>query len=278
MTKTVAVAVIHGMGIQTRDPGLPTDVPTFSSDLYARVEAELSGAGMRTVAWREIFWQDILQRRQDRYYDRLEHSGLVTVLRKFVMTRLSDAASYRLPSNAHDVVYSEIHERVRSVLDELRDDVGEDAPLVLVAHSLGAHILSNYIYAATEKPPYINGFAGFETLSSFITFGTNIPVFLMSIAEDDLCPIAPKVAKDWQDGDPPWWLNHYDLHDPLAYPLEMLGGKYTQMVADGAMAERTVRSGPQIPVYRLYRSHSAYWRNRTIVQTIADRVQTCIDC
>ncbi|MEM8773295.1 MAG: hypothetical protein AAGD92_16765 [Pseudomonadota bacterium] len=247
MTKTVAVAVIHGMGIQTRDPYLPTHVPTFSTDLYARVEAELTGAGMRTVAWREIFWQDILQRRQDRYYDRLQHSGLVTVLRKFVMTRLSDAASYRLPSNPSDEVYTEIHGRVRSVLEELREDVAGDAPLVLVAHSLGAHILSNFIYDAIEKPPYVNGFVGFETLSSFITFGTNIPVFLMSIAEDDLCPMAPKVARDWQTGDPAWWLNHYDLHDPLAYPLEMLGGKYAQMVKDGAMAERTVRSGPQIP-------------------------------
>ena len=278
MTKTVAVAVIHGMGIQTRDPYLPTHVPTFTTDLYARVEAELTGAGMRTVAWREIFWQDILQRRQDRYYDRLQHSGLVTVLRKFVMTRLSDAASYRLPSNPSDEVYSEIHGRVRSVLEELREDVAGDAPLVLVAHSLGAHILSNFIYDAIEKPPYINGFVGFETLSSFITFGTNIPVFLMSIAEDDLCPMAPKVARDWQAGDPAWWLNHYDLHDPLAYPLEMLGGKYAQLVKDGAMAERIVRSGPQIPVYRLWRSHSGYWRNRTIAQTIADRVQTCIDC
>ena len=178
--------------------------------------------------------------------------------------------------NQQEIDAAIVHQEVQT-FDVLTRKV-MSSPLVLVAHSLGAHILSNYIYDATEKPPYINGFAGFETLSSFITFGTNIPVFLMSIAEDDLCPIAPKVAKDWQDGDPPWWLNHYDLHDPLAYPLEMLGGKYTQMVADGAMAERTVRSGPQIPVYRLYRSHSAYWRNRTIVQTIADRVQTCIDC
>ncbi len=93
--KPIAVAVIHGMGSQgDRRPA--ADEITFSKGLHAELGNTLDAAEWNRVAYREIFWADLLQERQETYLGDIRKTGARWMwLRDFVMHRLTDAAAYR---------------------------------------------------------------------------------------------------------------------------------------------------------------------------------------
>ena len=225
--KKVAVAVIHGMGRQHKPDGQGSDVPSFSRTMRDRVRSHLGQADFdRAVAWREIYWADVLQPRQDRFFDRIASQTRWPKMRRFVMSSLSDAASYRLPSGQNpDATYALIHRRVRDVVKELRDEVGDKAPVLILAHSLGAHIMSNYIYDLQKGRPVVSVGASdveqMRTVAAMFTFGANIPVFVFSYPEHMVKPIAyPGAALPDGNRLRPWWINSYSRNDVLGYPLD----------------------------------------------------------
>ncbi|MBW3543384.1 MAG: hypothetical protein KY476_24280, partial [Planctomycetes bacterium] len=60
MSKDLAVLVIHGIGSQQ---------PGFSRPMWDELEHRISGLGHDPdrIAWREIYWADILHPRQEQY-------------------------------------------------------------------------------------------------------------------------------------------------------------------------------------------------------------------
>ncbi len=67
------------------------------------------------------------------------------------MCNLSDAASYRKTGRRNGGTYSAIHREIDEVVKDLAKDLGPDAPIVIIAHSLGGHIMSNYIYDQQKR-------------------------------------------------------------------------------------------------------------------------------
>ena len=277
MARNVAVAVIHGMGEQKKTPGMPSNHLTFSGSLYKKVRGKLSADEVGHVAWREIFWQDIMHDRQLSYLNQLNFAFTWKFPRRFVMTRLADAASYRRAGDDGDEIYDEIHLRVRGVLEELRNEVGEDRPLILVAHSLGGHILSNYIYDNTKD---VNGatrdFHKMGTLQFLMTFGCNIPVFTFAYQPEKVTPIQPPIAHRHQAGDAPWWMNIYDKNDPLGYPLGPIGPSYDGLIRSGQLVDERITSGLPLPVISQATSHNAYWKDRDVYVPLAQRIKAAI--
>src|SRR5207245_7973408 len=102
---------------------------------------------------------------------------------------------------------------------------------VLIAHSLGSVIMSNYIWdEQTGKGLGSIPFARMETLTSLVTFGSTIP--LSTLALDDVLsitfppPTLPGHLRGYAQ-----WLNFFDADDALGYPLKPLSASYDHAVS-----------------------------------------------
>ena len=277
--KKLAIGVIHGMGSQGATQPPSSDTLTFSKDLARLVERDVGKAKFSTdVAWREIFWSDILQGRQVDYLKRIKRRTDFDDVRKFVLCNLSDASAYR-PTAGNDVdTYGAIHQRVRDTIAELEADCEPGAPLILLAHSLGAHILSNYIYVLSKDPGSVpSGFQQMKRLMFFVTFGCNIPVFVFAYPAEEVTPIArPGTELPPAQTMNPWWYNFYDRDDVLGYPLKDIGPKYEALVNAGELRDVSVNAGSPLISWTPL-SHNAYWKDADVVDPIRRLVRTALN-
>ena len=269
--KDIGVLVIHGIGSQGKERPSDTAELKYSDKLYKRVRKDLGGPQASRVAWREVFWSDILQARQSNYLKAIKRRTRYDFVRRFVLCNLSDAAAYRItPTDDADDTYQRIHERVDETLSDLDNDVKDGAPLIILAHSMGGHIMSNHIYDRGKSDPSdYPAFQRFKTMAALVTFGCNIPLFMFSYDPDDIFPI------DFPGTDLPdrlkfktWWQNYYDKDDVLGYPLRDIGPRYEQMVRDGALKDIPIDSGGLFTSWNPA-SHNAYWRDDDLYKPIA---------
>lgn len=224
MSKEVGVLVIHGMGSQK---------PSFDHELVEELKDRL-GSEYERFAFERVFWQDLLEDRQREFLSSARRNNDLDamVARKFVVSAFGDALAYQRVGGAN-TAYAEIHDRVGRQIKSLRESQlgGNDRPLVVIAHSLGAHIISNYIWDAQtgKKTPSGNDFEDMKTLAGFITFGCNIPLF--SFAYSDVKAIGfPGEALSSEIKAKARWHNYYDPDDILGYPLKQLSESYDAAV------------------------------------------------
>jgi hypothetical protein len=243
MTKRIGVVVVHGIGDQQAN---------FADDFIEKVRRDLGEEG-KDVVWKPVWWAPILAERQASLLRRLGADNDLDFLRlrNFVVHAMGDAVAYqRAPSNtnARYDIYQRIHEKVARDLHDLSDELRSDlppgakmAPLVVVAHSLGCHIMSNHIWdlqQGTTEPFGNSPFERFQTLAGMITVGCNMPLF--TAAYDSPEPIGfpgpafrecfrpDATAQQCQSAAK--WLNIYDPDDVLGYPLRPLSPAYKRTV------------------------------------------------
>ncbi len=251
MSKSLGVAVIHGMGSQRSK--------AFADPLIHELEARLKQPGQ--IAWRPVFWADVLSGRQDKYLKAANRNNDLDFysLRRFVVSALGDASAYRRVGEDPESTYGRVHTIVRDEIAALRDDLGsDDKPLVILAHSLGGHIVSNYIWDIQKKnaivEPGDNAFERIRTLAGLITFGCNIPLFTFALKK--IVPISlPKKAT---------WLNFFDPDDVLGYPLKPLSPEYRRVVSRDIAINVGGISSSWNPL-----SHSEYWTDNDFTKPVA---------
>ena len=250
MSKAVGVAVIHGIGTQRSK--------AFADPLIEELESRLKAP--EKVAWGRIFWADVLSARQDKYLKSANRNNDLDFfkLRCFVVSALSDASSYQRVDDDPQSTYGRIHAAVRDELASMRQQLKGDKPLVLLAHSLGGHILSNYIWDMQKKNPIVdpgdNGFERMRTIAGLITFGCNIPLFTFALKK--IVPISlPKGAT---------WLNFFDPDDVLGYPLKPLSPEYRRTVSRDVAINVGGIASSWNPL-----SHSQYWTDNDFTKPVA---------
>jgi hypothetical protein len=238
MAGKVGVMIIHGMGDTPKD---------FADKLIVKLSKRL-GKQADHVEFVPCYWSPILQKYQDKTWERLLQGTRMDArpVRKFIVGALGDAAGYLAGyfKDRHPTAYDEIHERVRASLAKLESRLGSEtpAPLMVLAHSLGSIIMSNYIWdeqagQGVGKTP----FEKTDTLTGFITYGSNIPLFLpprntiecIRFPSKNLPKAYKKAAQ---------WINIYDPDDVLGYPLNTIWTKRNRTV----IKDVTVDAGPLI--------------------------------
>lgn len=269
MTARLAVAIIHGIG----EPRAGYSDPLVG-ELYARIAAQRDDAD--AIVWREINWADVTQPDQSAYLNRARRENDLDYvrLRSFVVSALGDAAAYRRLGEEASSAYQEIHRIIAEDLADLRHQAGDrDVPLVLLAHSLGSHVLSNYIWdlqAGHGSPENDNRFERAETLAGIVSFGSPIPLF--ALAHRPIRPIEfpgralPKAVQRRAR----WW-NYFDPDDILAYPIASLGGGYRKLVNDVAIS-----SGSLLTAWNPA-SHGGYWDDNGLTVPVADFLSQLLD-
>lgn len=256
----VAVAVVHGMGAQRRGYAR-----AFRDGLRARLAAR--GTPWRAVAFAEILWADLLAGKEERLLARLRRSGPLRYrrLRRFTVAALGDAVAYQ-PVAREDLaageldVYARVHERLARGLEALARRAGPRAPLVLVAHSLGSVIASNYLWDCQHgraPQPARSPLARGATLRHLVFLGSGLALWSLRYREYGT-PIRFPVADPAGE-----WLCFYDPDDALGYPVKPINRAYSRAVT----ADVPVNVGGPLASWNPL-SHTAYWRSSRILDEV----------
>ncbi len=279
--KKLAIIVTHGMGSQG---------PAFADDIIEELEERLEDINLDPgdVAWKPIWWAPVLSKAQSDLWRRLRRGNNLDYkkLRKFIVHALGDAVAYRRDSNAPVgaiKTYDEIHSLIEKDVRELRKTTrkgkptsAKEVPLLIIAHSLGGHIMSNHIWdlqknSVTSKG---NDFEDFKTLSGLITFGCNIPLFTLSHTDVQPIDFPLNVEKYFPSSTnlnsikaATKWRNYYDPDDVLGWPLKPLSQAYGKAVHEDV----------DINVGNIFKSwnpisHSQYWTDNDFTKPVAQAI------
>jgi len=277
MPQDVGVVIIHGMGSQKEG---------FAVDMVNRLMAEVQKRGQNPnrIAFQAIWWAPILDDKERQLMTAmLSRTRLDWIqLRTFVLNNLADSVayhkSYAIPDATNErPVYTQITQAVAMEMNRLAQKVQPNSPLVVIAHSLGCHIMSNYIWDTQTRPSDrkhvidpASPFENCETLTAMKTFGCNIPLFLLS--NENIEPIGfpgTGIAAAFPHATPAQiesvakWTNFFDRDDVLGWPLAPLSKAYEKVVTDvqvnvgGWFASAT-------PL-----SHDQYWTDKDVIRPIA---------
>ena len=137
MAEDLGVLVIHGIGSQERD---------FADEMIDELQDLVDGSDR--IAWQPVFWADVLKKAQDSYLRRANSNNTLDYMgiRRFVVGALGDASAYRRVNDDPKSTYGRVHTIVRDDVANLQGQLGDAKPLVILAHSLGGQIMSNYIW------------------------------------------------------------------------------------------------------------------------------------
>lgn len=234
-----------------------------------------------------VHWTDILQTEKDRLRNgyRAEDENLgYNLIRRFFSGLITDVIAYQ-PQGEESATYLRIHKRVAKTMDRLSKSAGPGAPLVIVAHSLGGVIASNYLrelqedtYKSELLPEEIHDIAGDtplergETLAQMYTLGTLLALYSVRHREFDepMRVPSPQLTQHYPPerfGDlPTRWVNFYNPNDVLGYPLQFLNDAY-----DRAVEDRHVTVGNWRTSWNPL-SHMDYWGDEKVVTPIVEGI------
>lgn len=271
MPKKIGVLIIHGIGDQREG---------FAADCIDELEHRVKERQLapEDIAWRPIYWADILSQRESALWRNMKrgHDLNWSSIRRFIINALGDVAAYQKTTQSSNV-YQQIHNRVHDVLVALRADLGgTDLPVVLLAHSLGGFIMSNYIWDLQQglAPAAYRTTAleRMETLAGIVTFGCTIPV--LTLPYDPVQCIAfppPNLIRHFPPGtdaaalaQAARWENYYDPEDVLGYPLKPLSDGYAKVVH----ADKEIEVGGLLTSWNPA-AHVEYWTDRDFTKEAA---------
>lgn len=281
------VLVVHGIGVQSEQE--------FAVTFIAEVRRRLAerGVGAAEVAFGRGYWADLLNDRERALLAEMAAGGPLhyRALRDFVVNFLGDAVAYRRGTPDRRNLYYDVHARLLAEVRALRAQLDHvDAPLVVVAHSLGSVMVSDFIWDAQHPgrgcgvAAEAAGGSDFErmrTLAGLVTFGSPIPLFTLALpkvlaiapprASPALAPAVRAVAR---------WENYYDADDVLGWPLRTLApgaalGTGEWAYADAVDADHAIDVGGAIAAWNPL-SHTAYWRDRDFLGPAAAQIAAVV--
>lgn len=270
MSQQIGVFFIHGMG-------------ATKADYFAKLRTKLraSSIGHRLV-FSAVNYQTDLQPNQQRYYEASKAPLRWRKLRKFMLYGFSDASSLESQKYGADSPYMQAQIRVMEAQRALFAAMnGPERPYIVIAHSLGGQVMSNYLWDATRETPPANGiwskpptldkaemdFCKGANLQRLYTTGCNIPLFVAGRDEAEIKPI-PRLHPGFK------WLNYYDKDDALAWPLGPLCKPYANLVED-----RGLNAGLATNLWTFIASftplsHTAYWSDGRFVKDVVADLST----
>lgn len=287
----IGIAIIHGIGNQLREFHYPVKLRLendFKQRLGNRIEAPEKELVIKPVYWADVLktatdflWQQINEPVPLNYYWSPE--VLTYYMRQFLVYFMGDAIAYQpTVGRVGRSCYDAVHYVYAKALQEIADEAGENAPLCIIAHSLGTIITSNYLYdlqkynenpEASKISTEIKDVLGRDncsplergqTLNLLYTMGSPISIWSLRYENfGDPIDFPPPNLKQHHKKLFYEWVNFYDKDDPIAFPLRNLRGKYD----DGRVKDRQVNVGTWRQFWNPT-SHMGYWLDGDIIEQI----------
>jgi hypothetical protein len=228
-----------------------------------------------------VDWYAPLQIQQESILERMKASGIKLksrFTRHLIITNIGDLINYAGKPNRPSFAYQETHKMVHKSMLALKSRLAEQAPLVILASSMGTEIINNYIWDRQrweirhpgETDPFASSpFERFERLVGLFTFGSNLPIFSASHRIDSLEPITfPPPQLPAHLAEKAVWENYYDKNDSMGYPIKAINSRYEQSV----VKDIQINTGGWLMSWNLL-SHFGYWKSKKLVKRIANFIQ-----
>jgi pimeloyl-ACP methyl ester carboxylesterase len=276
MMKELTVIAIHGMG--------DTD-ENFDRKLESELRDRIGDARWSKVVWEKVYYQGLLQTNQQRLMEDTMMQGDVDwiKLRKFVLYGFSDAASMESRPGEPNSMYVRVQQIIVDSLNRALAGLGDARkPVVIVAHSLGCQVISNYIWDAQHKveagvfregadaPISTNTpegkFLRLKTLFHLFTSGCNIPIFIAGLPQNKIKPITVS-ARGWNIE----WQNYYDPDDTLGWPLWPVNEAYKNAVEK----DKAINAGGLFESWNPL-SHQHYWKDDDFLDPVEDAIRQIV--
>ena len=258
--RSVALLVVHGIGAQRRD-----GADAFVRRVAAALARRAPGVALASaVAW----WAPLTQRLEDALVRRGPRGG--RWLRRLVVGYGGDLVAYQAPPRVWNVpgwTYAAVHRRISARLqDVLRAVTGHSGrapttpvPLVVVAHSLGSVIFTDFVYDLETGVTPPRGLDAHYRLSLQALFTLGSPLALYGLRYplrglDRPIRLAPGGT----------WINAFYRADVVGQPLRGESAAYAAAVTeDWLLAPRLW------PWYWTPLAHLAYWNDRRVIERVA---------
>lgn len=203
-----------------------------------------------------VHWAPVLHGAQQELARRVQsaHDLDWDRLRSAIISFLGDGIAYE-PTSHNRAVYDAIHGVMAQALHTAAVEAAADAPLCVIAHSLGSVVASNYLYDLS-KPELVSDEVRMhmadsplergETFTHFFSLGS--PLALWALHHGDFgCPleVPSKALAAHHPHLTGGWLNFFDRDDVIAHPLRQLNEAYAGAVTEdvevnaGSLFERT---------------------------------------
>jgi hypothetical protein len=266
MSFKIGVLIVHGIGNQT-----PAYANTFIKDLQEKIR--LYDKNPEHVKMMPTTWASEVQADEEELWRNVSQSEPLNFgkLRKFLISYVGDAVAYAATPNKSNGIYRKIHSNIHETLEKLYIDLGkQDKPLVIIAHSFGTQIISDYIwdrqqFADISTDPLANSeFERMNTLTGLFTFGSSIPFFTIGYHPLEAITFPPKALPEDLKAKARWF-NFYDVDDVLGYPLKNLSESYHQSVSQDV----EVNVGNWLQSWNPL-CHFGYWKDDDCLNSIAE--------
>lgn len=286
MPAKIAVAIVHGICVGNEFDELESS--KYAGGMARALKLKLAdlagqlGSESEQIAWANsklaisaINWTPVLRDERKNLYERLGVEQLDSFfgLREFVFQAIADSLTYQITqSRIKDLwSYAGIHTCFANSLKELarEEEAGNNAPLCIIAHSLGTVIASNYIYDLQSQKAQIEigntPLEKGETLASVYTMASQIPFWSLQHPNFDRPIQVPSenLARYHSDlkGE---WINFFNKSDIMGYPLRSLNEAYSEAVSK----DQEVNDGGLLQSWNPL-SHCSYWTSESVIETIA---------
>jgi len=281
MSKEIAVLPIHGMG------ATPTD---FDTRLKAKLRRRLGSSHWEKISWQSVYYQKVLQSNQRAMMNDMRKKGDIDYikLRQFLLYGFSDAAAMEAKPHEPGSVYEQIQQCIVDSLESvLQEHESKNIPLIIVAHSLGCQVISNYIWDAQRniaksgifrvnasnrigRVTRRDKFLRLKTLRYLFTSGCNIPIFLAGMPKSQIEPVKVS-ASGWSFS----WHNYYDADDVLGWPLKPINSKYKAAIE----VEKQINVGSNLISWLTSQtplSHNNYWSDNDFCDPIEEAIRSLL--
>jgi hypothetical protein len=272
MSKKIGILVIRGSG----ESGFKKQ-EKFLSKIYKKLEK--NGINTNLLHYEMVDWYGPLQLQQESALDRIYAANIKLksrATRRLIVTNIGDLITYGGKPNTQSNGYEDTHKLVHKSMLALKNELAENAPLIVLAASMGTEIISNYIWdrqhSASPDPLGSSPFERFETLTGLFTLGNNFPIFAAAHDIDAMEPItfpSPNLAPNLSAK--AIWENYYDKNDSMGYPIRALNSKY----AVANITDIQINVGNLLTFWNLL-SHFGYWRSRKLAKRIANYIKDLI--
>lgn len=258
MNNQIIVLTVPGIG--TKKPGYSEE---FENDVRKFAENTSLKGNFRIVESRPFNVTEIDKHQNDMYrrLDASNNLGGILSLRKFVMEAFGDGVTFERNASDPDSPYQKIHRYLKTKIEEVNQIMlaYDNAILVVVAASMGVHLLSTYIWDADhnrgifEAAPS-NDKNNLRNLRHLATIGCNIPLFISGLQESHITPF-DKRNVDFT------WDNFYDKDDVLGWPLCQLSPSFDAMVTD-----HQINTGLYVG------AHVRYWKDNDFTKPFTNKL------
>jgi hypothetical protein len=296
---------MHGMGDLTLD-GFKKDIAKLKQALAERMDA--NKLSKTFIPASGVFYSAVTQQEEADVWRAMENQGsldtglvrryTINEIRKFIIYGFSDATAFtgfngNNPIPAGTLPYTQAQAIIRKALEDIYAKCGY-IKVIILSHSLGCQIMSNYIwdaqlhhagniagidprsiwkFFASSGDPMLDDFLHLKPLKTWYTTGCNIPIFVSGFK--DVRAIDNRTQDKYYDFN---WINYYDYDDVLGWPLAPLGTSfnaanpahgrsYTDVVTDiqvnanvGVIGAITSSWNPL--------AHTQYWGDNDVLEAL----------